>query len=284
MRHILVIADRESRPANALKRAVALARAGDSRITLVGFVHENLSSLDPETAEEVAETLLRKREGQMRALAAAHGPRVHCEVVWEKHVARWICARAAQIGADLVIKTGHRTENWHYTPTDWQLLRDCSTPVLIVPEKPWRARGVVLAAIDLGTRTPSKRALNHKVVRAARALADQLGCALHLAHAVPFSQPLRDLGVLDVRKLVSDARARGQSFVEGLQADGIDVDGMHVKAGAPEKVLASLAADTHAQLVVLGCTGRKALAGRLVGNTAERILRYVRADVLALKP
>ncbi|MBU2678056.1 MAG: universal stress protein, partial [Gammaproteobacteria bacterium] len=54
--------------------------------------------------------------------------------------------------------------------------------------------------------------------------------------------------------------------------------------GIPEKVLVSIAARHHARLLVLGCIGRKRLAGRVIGNTAEKILRLLKADILAIKP
>ncbi|MFA5938204.1 MAG: universal stress protein [Sinimarinibacterium sp.] len=284
MRHILVIADRDTQPAHALKRAVALAGAADCRISLIGFTHERLGAVDADSAQQLEDALLRQRERQLRALAAAHGARIETQAVWEKHLAPWISAQVVGLGADLAIKTGHRSESWHYTPTDWQLIRDCPVPVLIVPERPWRKRGSVLAAVDLGTRLASKRALNLKVVRSAREFADRLGSPLHLAYAVPFSQALRDLGAVEPRTLVAAARAQGKTFEAQLAAAGIGIDGLHIKAGIPEKVLASVAADVQAQTVVLGCMGRKATAGKLIGNTAERILRYVRTDVLALKP
>jgi universal stress protein E len=45
-----------------------------------------------------------------------------------------------------------------------------------------------------------------------------------------------------------------------------------------------LAAENKAGLVVLGTVGRKKLVGRVLGNTAEQILRLLKADVLAIKP
>jgi universal stress protein E len=49
-------------------------------------------------------------------------------------------------------------------------------------------------------------------------------------------------------------------------------------------VITSEAARTRAQLVVMGTVGRTGIKGRLMGNTAESVLRLLRTDVLALKP
>ena len=44
------------------------------------------------------------------------------------------------------------------------------------------------------------------------------------------------------------------------------------------------AARVGAQIVVMGTVGRKGVKARLLGNTAERVLRHIKTDVLAIKP
>jgi len=50
-----------------------------------------------------------------------------------------------------------------------------------------------------------------------------------------------------------------------------------------EKVISSEAAKERAQLLVMGTVGRRGVQARLLGNTAEKVLRYIRTDVLAMK-
>jgi universal stress protein E len=111
-----------------------------------------------------------------------------------------------------------------------------------------------------------------------------LGCQLHVGYAVPFSAVLRDLDILNVSDLRREGERRAEEFRRSLSQRGITVDGFHVVTGQPEKALVSLAAKKRIGLVVLGCVGRRRLAGRVIGNTAEQILRLLKADVLALKP
>jgi universal stress protein E len=203
---------------------------------------------------------------------------------WEKRVGDWVIRRTREEQYDLVIKTGHRTETFLYTPTDWQLLRGCRAPVLLVAGKRWTKATHVMAAVDLGTRVPNKRLLNYKIVGAADELAKALDCELHVGYAVPFSRVMRDLDLVDKWKLLAEGRRLARSFQASLAERGIDTRAIHVRAGPPEKVLVSMAARHRISLVVLGCIGRKRLAGRVVGNTAEQILRLMKADVLALKP
>ena len=95
---------------------------------------------------------------------------------------------------------------------------------------------------------------------------------------------LRDLDILDPKELRREGARRADKFQAEVEKLDIKVDAMHVVLGAPEKALVNAAAKNHATIVVLGCVGRKRLAGRVIGNTAEQILRLVKADVLAVKP
>ncbi|MBT8089023.1 MAG: universal stress protein, partial [Gammaproteobacteria bacterium] len=142
----------------------------------------------------------------------------------------------------------------------------------------------VMAAVDLGTRIRSKKKLNFAIVEHAHRMATALGSELHVAYAVPLSVIMRDLEILDKFKLRDQGRQRAEQFRASLSKRGIEIDGMHVGVGIPEKVLVSIAAKQHARLMVLGCIGRKRLAGRVIGNTAEKILRLLKADILAIKP
>lgn len=292
MKRFLVVADPMGEPQRVIGRAVELAAAMQAELVVVGFVYEHLNNLPLERSEHdnarIREAVIRRRradlEAKVREAVAKHEVSVSIEVQWEKRIAEWLIRRVADDGYDLLIKTGHRSETLAYTPTDWQLLRGCTAPVLLVGEKHWRKSRHVLAAVDLGTRVRVKAALNHRVVDQAAALAHAIGAQLRVGYAVPFSRVLRDLDVIDERELKREGLLRAEKFREALARRGIEVEPIHVVIGAPEKALVSLAAKTGAAVVVLGCIGRKKLAGRVIGNTAEKLLRLLKADVLAIKP
>jgi nucleotide-binding universal stress UspA family protein len=58
----------------------------------------------------------------------------------------------------------------------------------------------------------------------------------------------------------------------------------HVKWGDPASAVLHVAVDRMADLLVLGSVGRTGLAGVLLGNTAERVLREVNRSLLVVKP
>jgi universal stress protein E len=118
----------------------------------------------------------------------------------------------------------------------------------------------------------------------ASALAGALDSGLIVSYAVPVSRVLRDLDIIDEKKVRREAKERLDAFCESLEKRGVAVAGRQLVTGAPEKALVNAAAKNRAGFVVLGSVGRKRLAGKVIGNTAEQILRLVRADVLAVRP
>lgn len=292
MRRVLVIADPHGETQHTIRRAVALAARLDARLDVVGFVYEHLGNLPGDFDDQQLATLRTKLVNQHlsdvdKAVKKAVGERplrTTVEVHWEKRVGDWVNRSLKQQLYDLVIKGAHRSETLAYTSTDWQLLRGSPAAVLLLAEKRWKKGAHVMAAIDLGTRSRSKMKLNYKVVESAYAMSEALRCRLHVAYAIPFSVVLRDLDMLDKERLRSEGKKRAERFRQSLADRGIEVEKIHVRTGAPEKVLVSQAASLQARLVVLGCVGRKNLAGRVIGNTAEKILRLLKADVMAIKP
>jgi universal stress protein E len=255
-------------------------------------VYEHVGSLPVQLSKHehasLQETLIERQHAEIRQAlrAATTGKAIKAaiDVFWEKRVAERAIQIAADRRCDVVLKSAHRSETLTYTPTDWQLLRGCPVPVFLVADRRWSKSTHVLAAVDLGTSVRSKQALNYDVVERAAAMSSALGCQLHVGYAVPVSTVLQDLDIIDASSMRREGVQRAEEFRRSLVQRGITVDGLHVVTGKPEKALVGVAAKHKIGLVVLGCVGRRMLAGRVIGNTAEQILRLLKADVLAIKP
>ena len=288
MRKILIVADPAGGEQSTVARAADLADRLSARIDVAGFVYEHLANLPVRMSEEALgkaqKELVETHKRQIREKLAQSKGKAGVKVYWEKRVADRVNQLVEENDYDMVVKGGHRSETLVYTPTDWQLLRSCRVPVLLLAERQWKGGKHVMAAVDLGTRVRSKQALNLKVVEQAAAIAAALGTKLHIAYAIPFSAVLRDLGMVDTAELRREGLHLAEDFRRKLEKRGISAEAIHVVTGAPEKALVNLAAKNRVGLVVLGTVGRKKLAGRVLGNTAEQILRLLKADVLAIKP
>ena len=226
MKKILVIADRLGGNQQVIGRAVELARKSRAELLIVGFVYEHVANLpiddvenfEPKVRDELLaahrKQLLKKyREFKGKGASIPHSIEVH----WEKRVADWVIDRVKKDDFDVVMKRVHRSETFAYTPTDWQLLRGCPSSVLLVADKHWKRSKNVLAAVDLGTRGRGKKALNMKVIDEASALAKVLECKLIVSYALPISRVLRDLDVIDEKKMRRQAQDRLAKFCQSLE-------------------------------------------------------------------
>lgn len=289
MGKLLIIADLE-KPGIATPRGLELAHRLGLDAEVVAFTYAPLTKLKVPATERTAikRRLLdeRKQDVQVRIDRASEpGQKVTLKVVWEKDVAGWICRHCNRGGYDMVIKTGRRSETLAHTSTDWQMLRECPASVLIVAEKKWSRTAPVLAALDLSSSVPTKRNLNRDILARSVALAQALDTSLEIICAIEVPVLLSDLDLIDDHKFVRDARKDMAGHVAALAKEfGLKEKAFKVKKGPVERVIASQAAAKRAQLVVMGTVGRKGVKARLLGNTAERVLRHLKTDVLALKP
>jgi universal stress protein E len=289
MDKILIIADINEK-CFATPRGLELAARLGLGVDVVAFTHAPLGRLKVSEAEEsvLRERLLEEREKIVRARIDRHSApaqKVNLRVVWEKHIFPWVNDRCAEESYMAVVKTGNRSESIVHEPNDWQLLRECPAPVLIVAEKKWYRTKPVLACLDLSTTAAQKRALNHKVLAAAKWLAEGLGVGLEIISVVDLPRLLSDLDLVDPHTYFKEARESMQPHVRELaEAHQLQESAFVCKRGPVEKVITSRAAEVRAQIVVLGTVGRKGVRARLIGNTAEQVLCHMKTDVLAIKP
>ena len=185
----------------------------------------------------------------------------------------------------LVLKTGHRSEHAFYTPTDWQLIRQCPTPVYIASLDKWRKSKNILVALDLQTRNPEKMALNDTLLEQGKRLAELSGKTLYACYAPPVSKLLKDFGMQYTDEVEEQAIRDTKDVISSLaERFDIPVENFTVKAGEPDKAIPSIAANVKAGVVVIGTIGRSGLSGKVIGNTAEKIMGLLKTDVLAIKP
>ena len=289
MGKLLVIADIDG-PGIATPRGLELASRFNRETEVVAFVYAPLKQLKVDATERAAikQRLLDERRADVQARidrSADATQKVRLNVIWEKDVAAWVNKRCLKGGYDMVVKTGRRTETLAHTSTDWQLLRECPASVLIVAERKWSRTKPVMAALDLASTAKVKRQLNEDVVARSLALANALDTTLELICAIEVPTLLSDLDLVDERKYVRDAKEDMAPQIAYL-AKKFDLSeaAFQVKKGPVERVIASQAAAKRAQVVIMGTVGRKGVKARLLGNTAEKVLRHLKTDVLALKP
>lgn len=287
MSKIFVVADLPDCKQVAIKRACELAKTKSTSLHIVYFCYQSLRHIEDDgqnIKQAMIDAVTRDAEKNLATLVP-DDVEYSFEVVWEKRIDHWINDYAKKNNPLMVVKTAHRSETFLYTSTDWQLLRECSAPIFIVSDNKWRKSPNVLAAIDLGTKHKSKQTLNHQILTAAKNFAQANEAELFVCYTVHSSQFLRDLGLQYNDELEIKAEKTLKADIANLAAEyDIPVANFFIKAGEPEKVITSIAAKKKVGLVVIGTVGRKGLKAKVLGNTAEKILTWLKSDVLALKP
>jgi universal stress protein E len=288
MGKILIVADLQDK-CSATPRGLELAHRLGHSAEVVAFVHAPLKRLKVANAEQsdIKQQLLQERERSIKARIdkyAKPGQKVGLKVVWQKDIHPWIIKRAAK-GYFAVVKTAHNTGTLTYTSTDWHLLRECATPIMLVAEKKWSRTKPVLVALDLSTRNKVKQRLNHALIDAGKLLAGALDAELRIIAAIEVPVLLSELDLVDPLAYVREQKAAMRPHLLDLaQAHGLSEKAFRFKRGPVAKVITSDAAKLRAQIVVLGTIGRRGVRARLIGNTAESVLRHLKTDVLAVKP
>lgn len=289
MDKLLIIADVKNK-CFATPRGLTLAARLGFRAEVVAFTYTPLGKLklNPEEERGVRQRLMAERRQAVQARVDKHseaGQEVSLELVWDKDILGWVNERCAGGDYIAVVKTGSRSESLVHRSVDWQLLRECPAPVLIVAEKRWHRTRPVLASLDLSSDLPAKRKLNHKVLASAKWLAEALGVELEIITAVEVPVLLADLDLVDPVTFAREAVQEMQPHIRELaSAHDLPESAFRCKRGPVARVINSRAAKVRAQIVVMGTVGRKGVKARLIGNTAEKVLSHLKTDVLALKP
>ncbi len=176
------------------------------------------------------------------------------------------------------------------TQTDFELIRGCPVPLLIVKGRAaWRSPRI-LAALDPFHTNDKPRALDAEIVDAARAMADVVRGSVHAVHVyrpldlsllgVPIGPVLTDPVAAQEKAYKTAVRRR---FVEAVGSYEIAKGKTHLVCGDPAAEIPALARSIRAGLVVMGATSRSGLKRIFIGNTAEHVLDSLKCDVLVVR-
>ena len=222
----------------------------------------------------------------IRAQAAdALGPDVAVTVESDDtdEIADWTLNKAHGDGFSLVVKTGHRTESFLHTPSDWALMRGLHVPFCIASPMKLKSRPLILAAVDLDSAS-GEAAMTDAVLAQAAKLARAQDATLEVVHVLPVNRALAEIDAVDPETVLYEKGPAAQEKLDQLLAGrGIHTSATHVLAGSPGLVVAKLARKRKADLVVMGSAGRTGLSAALLGNTAEKCVHELKTDLMVVK-
>ncbi len=298
--HLMVaLADPSARPGPLIARAGEIARRSGARVTVFHSLYSPfLTGQQYFSEEELRQTIadaVEARKAELEVIAQplrAAGIDVHVRVRWDYPPHESIVREVLREKIGLLLVGTHRhsrVARLALTNTDWQLIRSCPCPVLLVKGRQPYDNAPVLVSVDPMHTNAKPESLDMRLLEAGRDFAKLFGAPLHAAHfhsfgmpvmtgfmveATPMPQQLSDEYVADVR----------QAFRALVKPMGLPNTRQHVRPGAPVEELPALADEIGASVVVMGAVSRSAVKRLFIGNTAESVIDALACDVLVVKP
>ena len=298
IRRILVgVRDLEARALPAVRKGAALAEAFGAELVLFHAMSVPVTALPSVYRagglRSFERDLRRAQEDRLERIAKPlREDKLDVRVVadWDYPVHEALVRQARRLKADLVVAHAHaglRLAPWLLHLTDWELLRNCPEPVLIVKSNRAWQRPRVLTAIDPVHAFARHAGLDDEILKAGAQLATALKGTLHAMHAyVPELNP-QAVGVSPqvIARVARNSEARARlAFERALRGCRIPPTRRHWRWGPPTDAIPRAARGLRAQVVVMGAVSRSGLRRIVIGNTAERILGDLACDVLVVKP
>ena len=287
LQRLMVVLDQANRPQTALKRAERICNDLQTPIELqpVSFLHsslvENSAVFGRREQRRIQKMLVERHKSWLQEMQRNHPGLPEVEMVWEHDIAKWVSENAG--ACDLVIKSAHGSKTTR-SATDWALLANCPTNLLLVGHRRVRQPDVVLAAVDLSNKDVLHQKLNKQVLEASALMTGISNAKLHTAHAVEVPAPLLDLDVVSERKAQLTLQKNTQTLrAKLLKPFAVAKKNQHFPVGNIGQAMADCAKDIKADLLVVGARARPVKEALGLGNTAQRIVRKAPCDVLVLR-
>ncbi|RYG33824.1 MAG: hypothetical protein EON93_09020 [Burkholderiales bacterium] len=286
----------EKEDAELLPKVAALAKALDANVELYAVllpllygsvgVYGELIDETQRTLKHQARTELETHASTLRLAGIMTSVSVSVDGRAHEAIAR----RAEAPDVDLVVvgcRARHRLHGL-LLYTDWELVRLCPKPLLLIKDAaPWQD-GSVLAAIDPGHEFDKPADLDERILRRASQMAAALGEPLHVVHAIAVPPEALIPEIAPYPAVVAEMRAaaiaRAESNVDTLVKNTAVIVERHLSTDLPAAAITRVAVACGANLVVMGAMSRSMLRRWLLGDTALKVLDALHADVMIVKP
>ena len=285
-----------------MEKAVDIARRNDGVITIIGVakeVPEHLESLIQEKFNLDLQRILYDREKRQLQKVSVSFEGKEIEIVQKtirgrdfREIIKEVLKEDYSLLLTRKIQEKTLREKIFGTETV-HLIRDCPCPVWIFPEQGKKCFSKILVAVDTSTPHDEEKKLNEKLLQIASPIAKHEQAELHALHcwedhgeSIPGSR-LVEIPVQRIKQYnIDDEKKDLARFREFLipYRPVIREEHIHFYKEDPGHGIPEVTKNQKIELLILGTLGRSGLRGRLVGNTAERVLNQVDCSVLTIKP
>jgi universal stress protein E len=265
----------------ALVKALLIAKLGDCHIHAFLCIHEEI-----EKSGVYASRKDFKQKSLVRASAMLEDEMRSCrisevsystEVVWNADWAKTLVRSVRKSNCDLLIKSSYqhsRARRFFSKTSDYYLIHECPCPILFTHQgQEWQSDRV-LACLDLESTDAGHARLNKAIVRDAAALVSIMGMDLFIASICETEVNLDD-HALRSRYGELAPKQLGKTY-------DLTEDRVLLRQGNVVETLQAICDEVDPAIVVIGTLARRGIEGKLIGNTAEKLLDVIDADLLTI--
>ena len=263
----------------ALVKALLIAKLGDCDIHAFLCVHKEMEEADDYASrKDFKHKTLEQADAWLETLmepCKLAGVSYTTEVVWNSDWVERLMRSIEKSACGLVIKSSYhhaRARRFFSKTSDYYLMHHCVRPILFTHQEQEWTSDRILACLDLESGDLHHARLNEAILRGARAFAEIAGMDLFLACAWVSSINREHLALKSHQREVG-AEQLGEIF--DLAAERI-----FVRQGNVVETLQAICEESDPAIVVIGSIARSGISGKLIGNTAEKLLDSVAADLL----
>jgi len=285
---VVALVDLSDEYEGVVEKAVLLAGANNASLELVCIEYssylEDGHYFDPIQAAELRLQMLEEHRIKLDEIADTlkdQELKVDTFAAWGHPCYKSLNEHIRHPESTLVVKsTKHHNKiaRLFLSNEDWDLIRNCSSPLLLVKGRSWSKQPVFVTAIDPNHANDKPAALDAKMVACSQVIAGACGGSVHLFHSdsvPPF---------MGVYSLIMNEEDKSAKLAEFGRRAGIETSHCHWTDSPIENSLPELLDELDASAVVMGAISRSGLDRVLIGSTAERLLDLIDRDLLIIKP
>jgi universal stress protein E len=278
---LFVIIDPENTHQVALVKALLIAKLGNCHIHAFMCVYADIKDYPEASSRKgLKHRTLNDAEARLKELMQ---PCDLCdvpfttEVLWNSRWYEMVLNSVTKSGCDLVIKSSFhhsKAKRFFSKTSDYTLMRYCSCPILFTHQSQEWGSDKILACVDLESDDPQHTRLNNVIIRNARAVAEIIGMDLCIASVYKKA--------IDESRFPIKVDAPHDVDKEFARLYGIEPENMYLRQAPVNETLIELCKETDPSILIIGSIARTGISGKLIGNTAEKLLDAVDADVLTV--
>lgn len=222
------------------------------------------------------------------------GIEVSTEILPIRPLGDGILEIASRMDPRLVLKsTTHHSaaERSILVDTDWQLMRVCPYPLWLVKSESMPDHPKVVAAVDPSNAHDKPAALDHAILRSAKAIAAAAQGKVEVIHvyerlsgigraaALTFKPEILPIDEIDAR-----IKREHRSALDALvTANHLELDVTHQLPGKVEEILPTFTRTHGASVLVMGGLARWGIKRMIIGSTTERVVDHLACDILIVR-